>query len=343
MSTAFLGEGNGEIKTDLQEATDRIVNTDLSGGQESPLKTPIGEIRNRYALPLKDESSDHFINFIISKSYNFNAREVKDQEATIKLPLPQNLQTGYKANYNNDEIGALGEIFASGASQSSGTLGDIAEKSISSFKKNFSGATGMNLLTQFLESDAAGIATGLVSTRLGKFGGIAGFGAGQLASGAVKGSLAGLGVARNPHMAVIFSGPDFRTHSFQYKIVPKNVDEQNELANIISLFKQAMLPEYIHKNQFFRYPRQFDIQIPLGSDKRNPYFFSIATSVLESFEVDYQPDGPYFHDVGGVKAPIAVAFSMTFREVTMTTRETTQPYEGSIGLNQSGKLRGENR
>ena len=350
--TEFFGEGNNQTAPStessvLKELKEKALNTDFRGGEDQPLKAAIGSKRLTYKLPENDENTNHFVNFIISKQYEYNARQVKEPEVTITLPLPQNLQTGYRANYNNTEIGPLGNLFAEGAAQSTGTIGDIANKSLSQFKGNFSGATGMNLLTQFLESDAAGIATGLVANRLGPFGGAAGFGAGQLASGAVKGSMAGLGVTRNPHMAVLCSGPDLRTHSFQYKIVPKNVQEQNTLANVISLFKQAMMPEYIHANQFFRYPRQFDIQIPMGSaDLRNPYFFSIATSVLESFDVDYQPDGPYYHDVGGMKAPVAVALNMTFREVTMTTRRTTQPYNEDIGVGfdkSSGGLRGENR
>ena len=87
-----------------------------------------------------------------------------------------------------------------------------------------------------------------------------------------------------------------------------------------------MMPGYIAQDHFFDYPLMFDIQIPLGAngDFGNPYMFDIAPSVLTSFSVNYQPNGPAYHDLGGLKVPMAVEIQMDFTELTITTRDNIQ-------------------
>lgn len=350
-SDGSIGSGTGKVINE-PGLIEVLSSTNVGPGSEQPLQSAVGSGGlSRLQLPQNQEQTDHFITFRISKKYEYKNRSVSEPEVSIDLPLPQSLQTGYKANYNNAELGPIGDIIAKGANESDGTIGSVINKSLSGLTASFSKATAANMAVNVLNQEGAALIGGLIGNRLGgALGGIAA-GAGTAAGqGAIQGAQAGLGIARNPHMAVMFSGPDFRSHSFQYKFVPKNKAEQNELANIISAFKQAMLPEFVKSKQFFRYPRNIDVLIPLGDPSgRNPYFFSIASSVLEDFTVDYQPDGPYFHEVDGRLAPVAVAFNMTLRETTMTTRETVQRYTGDASgasLNNQNikeRLKGENR
>ena len=285
-------------------------------------------VRGKVVFPLNIENSDHFVNFLISKKYVFNSREIKDSEtdATIVLPLPQNLSTGYSAQYNNAQLGPIGAAVAGVANDSDGTIGDLfSSKSLSSLKKKITTEAGLNLASTALQSELAPlIGAGVGRALTGQLGTLAGAAAGYATGKAVEGAFAGLGVAANPHLAVLFSGPDFRKHSFQYRLVPQSKQEQDNLRDLIKIFKEAMLPSYIKDKHFFRYPRQFDIQIPLGDTKTNEYLFDIATSVLTSFTVNYQPTGPHFHDIGGKKAPVAVDIAMEFLETSVTTRQDVQ-------------------
>ena len=50
------------------------------------------------------------------------------------------------------------------------------------------------------------------------------------------------GVILNPNAEMLFGGTEFRNFTLTYKLVPRNEDESLACKNIISTFKQAMLP-----------------------------------------------------------------------------------------------------
>jgi hypothetical protein len=66
-----------------------------------------------------------------------------------------------------------------------------------------------------------------------------------LSSGVSASSLSALGqgLAFNPFMEQIFEGVSFRNHNFSFKLIARNIEEANEIAQIIKFFKMAMLPE----------------------------------------------------------------------------------------------------
>ena len=127
--------------------------------------------------------------------------------------------------------------------------------------------------------------------------------------------MAAAGVARNPHMATLFTGVDFRSHSFEYKFIPKSKQESDILADIIYRLKYHMAPSYAAEGHFFNYPEQFDIEF---ANKK--YLFDIGASVLSAFNVSYSGEGSsYFFNNEG--APVSVSLSMTFQELTINTKE----------------------
>ena len=219
----------------------------------------------------------------------------------ITLPIPSNMSTGYNAQYDTGTgIGVLGNFakdVASGAQPFSGEAAGTA--AVEQLK-----AIGLSASPEV----AALLAGGLSNTPLG-------LGVGAALGGAARGAAVGLGVAVNPHLAVIFSGVNFRSHQFQYKFSARNSGESDALREIIKRFKLNMVPT-IDGAAFFKYPNEFDIAF---SSKHEKYMFKFGTNVLTDFQVNYNPDGgSYFHDNG---APVSVSMSLTFTEIDILTQE----------------------
>ena len=223
---------------------------------------------------------------------------------TIALPIPSNLSTGYGASYSQEGIGILGQEareFVAGG----GGLQSAAEKLKSGEAADILGQQAKAIAAS-ASVEAAALVGGLVA-------GPAGVGVGAAAAGLARGALAGAAIAVNPHLAVLFEGVGFRSHSFQYKFSPRNQGESNALKRIIKVFKFAMHPE--EKDlAFFRYPDEFDITFP----NNELFLFKIGTSVLTDFQINYNPDGgSYFHENG---APVSVSLSMNFTELDVLTK-----------------------
>ena len=218
----------------------------------------------------------------------------------ITLPIPSNLSTGYNAQYDTGTgIGVLGNFaqqVASGETQFSAEAAGAA--AVEQAK-----AIGLSA-----SPEVAALLGGAVSGPLGA-------GVGAALGGAARGAAVGAGIAVNPHLAVIFSGVNFRTHSFQYKFSPRDAAESTTLKNIIKKFKLNMHPT-IEGAAFFKYPNEFDIAF---NSKNENFLFKFGTSVLSDFQINYNPDGgSYFHENG---APVSVGLSLTFTEIDIITQE----------------------
>ena len=219
---------------------------------------------------------------------------------SITLPIPSNLSTGYNAQYDTgtglNVLGNFAQQVASGETQ---------------FSAEAAGAAAVE------QAKAIGLsASPEVAALLGAgLSGPLGAGVGAALGGAARGAAVGAGIAVNPHLAVIFSGVNFRTHSFQYKFSPRDAGESATLKNIIKKFKLNMHPT-IEGAAFFKYPNEFDIAF---NSKNENFLFKFGTSVLSDFQINYNPDGgSYFHDNG---APVSVGLSLTFTEIDIITQE----------------------
>jgi hypothetical protein len=259
---------------------------------------------------------DHYVYFRISKDNKFKRDEVsrRDAQKTIILPMPSNLATAYNAQYSAEALGpAAGAAASVGAAARTGDGQNFAASLVAAFstegedgKESF--AKGLaNIGTLAAEQEAGAIIGGLA-------GGLGGAALGAAASGALQAGLAGAGVARNPHLATLFTGVNFREHSFQYKFVPRSQAESDALREIIYAFKYHMAPDYDGSGHFFLYPEQFDIEF-----KNKDYLFDIGASVLTAFSVNYTGEGAsfFFTETG---APVSVSINMSFQELTVNTK-----------------------
>jgi hypothetical protein len=222
----------------------------------------------------------------------------------VTLPIPTDLSTGYGVQYSQVGLGVLG-----GKAQEFYREGGDVSSAVEKFKVSEAG----ELLGEQAKAIGASIAPDVAAIIGGVFGGLAGASVGAAASGVARGALSGAGIAVNPHMAVLFEGVNFRTHSFNYKFSPRSADESKILKEIIFFFKMSMHPTK-DGLAFFNYPDEFEINF-----SHPDYLFNIGNSVLSSFNVNYQPDGGSHYHVNG--APVSLGLSLNFTEIEINTKE----------------------
>jgi hypothetical protein len=295
-------------------------------------------------LPLDVSEYDQFMMFRISKSYKYKREDFdkKSVYCTVTLPLPQNLSTSWQATWNGQSLGPVGAAAARNAPELIGAAQQAAQGNFDGAidkLKSVLGGEGLGLdaaslkevagnLALYYGSELTASAGGLLGAKGGVPGGILGAGLGQ----AVQGVTVGAGVVRNPYLAAAFEGVNFKTHNFSWNIVPKNEKESNTLRNIISAFRNAMLPGENKLKHFYDYPKQFGITL---SD--NKYLFDIKTSVLTSFDVNFHGKGAQYHYP--TNAPVEVTLNTSFLEtVVRLSNDENYGGDGYIKTPEEGKF-----
>lgn len=262
-------------------------------------------------LRFPDDLSDNYITFTV----NPRNRETKSKDvesaagAMIALPIPSNLSTGYGAQYDTGTgIGVLGSVARDATAAGATDIQSLAELA--------RGDELGNALVQQAKAIGLGASPEILALLGAGVSGPLGAGVGAALGGVARGAAVGAGIAVNPHLAVIFDGVNFRTHSFQYKFSPRSSGESNNVREIIKIFKKHMLPTLADGNAFFEYPDEFKIKF---NSKNEKFLFKIGTSVLTDFQINYNPDGgSYFHQNG---APVSVSMQLSFTEIDILTQD----------------------
>ena len=136
------------------------------------------------------------------------------------------------------------------------------------------------------------------------------------------------GAAPNSHQGMIYDGPgEFREHSFQWNLFPKNKDEAKEVKNIVANFKSSLLPGGTTtgnkgSNQidsaYWTFPDIFTIKFYVGGSEFKR--MRIFRSVLKSMSVDFGgAEGQIaFHKNG---EPVGTILNLNFQETIHVTND----------------------
>jgi hypothetical protein len=127
----------------------------------------------------------------------------------------------------------------------------------------------------------------------------------------------GMGVAPNPFREQVFRNVQTREFTFEYKFLPRNKTEVDNVQNIIYQFKFHMHPEVSTGGLFYIYPSTFDIAY-YYKGKENTNFNRISTCVLEDLAVDYGGQGFNTFASG---SPTEINIKLRFRELEVLTKE----------------------
>jgi hypothetical protein len=128
------------------------------------------------------------------------------------------------------------------------------------------------------------------------------------------------GLAPNPMKEQVFKGVDFRTFTMEYQFSPRSIAESDNVNNIIKALKYHMHPEYKKgaNNFLFLYPSEFDIEYYYQGEE-NLNLHRHTSCVLTELNVNYTPNGTFSTFKDG--RPTQINVSMTFRELTILTKE----------------------
>lgn len=290
-------------------------NTTTDQTTDDPTNQPSDGSAGGLEFPSDIHVIDHWVKFS-SFEYSRENRTAQPNQLPYKhhivLPVPPNLTTGYNAQYDNEALGFVGNV----ASRFGASARDAVTRGLNNdttvtkkFIDSLKGKKELGVKHILDEAGGAAVAAGLDS--FGAFG---------------SGLQQGAGVARNPHLAVLYKGTQFREHEFVYKFSPRNYQESEVLREIIFVFKEAMAPEFPEgsENYLFEYPDEWEITFRYGGGHGNPGgLFDIGPSVLTDFNISYHGQGvpSYFR---GSKMPSEIDISLKFRETNIITKKDIQ-------------------
>ena len=250
----------------------------------------------------------------------------------VYLAMPKGLQTQYSPSYRQIELGAAGAAAVQAVSKGAST--EQMAKLI--------GDTAGAVLPEF----ASGAFAGAVNN-IAQLGGLQG--------GLDANSLQALTRGRvfNPFKENIFTGMNFREHTFNFKLLARSAQEAQEMQNILTYFKEGSVPNIgasgdsntgksgagrflarnLSGNRFFTVPDSFNIKfIRLKPDgqtdaegNKDFMHFKIHPSVCTGLQINYTPDGQYtsFKSPGqdptkSIQVP-ALNLTLTFAETKLIT------------------------
>jgi hypothetical protein len=129
----------------------------------------------------------------------------------------------------------------------------------------------------------------------------------------------------NPHQALMYKGPGFRTFSFEFQLLAQSRAETENIRDIINRFKYFASPDIEGGNagrNFLTYPENFNIFFHTPSDR---FMFKILSCALVNISIDYMGSGVQSFFSNG--APVEIKLSLEFRELAiLTKKEIIQGY-----------------
>ena len=137
------------------------------------------------------------------------------------------------------------------------------------------------------------------------------------------------GKIMNPNLELLFSGPALRTFNYNYQFTPREDREAKEIRSIIKFFKKNMAP--IRKGKLFlESPNVFKLKYIFKNGGQHPFLNKIKLCALQSFNVQYTPDGSYMtYDDGSMTS---YTCSMTFQELNPVFEDDIEMSSNDMGF-----------
>jgi len=226
----------------------------------------------------------------------------------ILLYMPEDVSTGYKANWQGKAFSNIGAEFL---------------RTIGNGKQALSTAT--NAGKEALERSVPVLGAIAVSRMIGSITGD------SITADDIFSSTSG--AILNPNVELLFGGVDLRNFSLTYKLVPRNDTETVIINDIIKRFKRAMLPttnpgEIMGfnsngdnagiNNGFIGLPDLCQVVFMQGAGM-HPVLPKFKMCAITDVSVNYTPDGSYA--TYGDGQPVAIELGLTFQETKMVFQE----------------------
>lgn len=127
----------------------------------------------------------------------------------------------------------------------------------------------------------------------------------------------------NPNTEVLYQGPQLRTFSLNFKMVPRTDDEARLIKRICTQFKRASLPTGSSGNEknLIGVPKVVGVTFmsaPPNSNKaasKNEWVSQYKISALGGVDINYTPDGSWSTYRDG--SPVATQLTLQFQELKL--------------------------
>tara|TARA_B100001996_G_C18623933_1_gene578960 strand:+ start:92 stop:1375 length:1284 start_codon:yes stop_codon:yes gene_type:complete len=201
----------------------------------------------------------------------------------VYLPMQPGLADQTQVSWNQESMNALDSVIAGSGG---GAVEGASRSSLDSLSQGFGNAAGgiSEIVKDIKGPDVAAWAAGKM------------IGKNLLARGT--------GRAVNNNLELLFTGPTLRTFAYSYRFTPREEKESLMIKKIIRFFKKAMSPRKTKEKIFLESPDIFKLKYIYGPrGGQHPFLNKIKMCSLQSFDVQYTPDGSYStYDDGSMTA-----------------------------------------
>ena len=116
----------------------------------------------------------------------------------------------------------------------------------------------------------------------------------------------------NPNTELLFQGPQLRGFNFTFKLTPRSAPESARIKEIIKFFKKNMAAKATGNELYLKAPNVFSIKYKHKGAEHSGINL-INDCALQSFSVDYTPDGSYMAYADG--GMFSYTITMQFMEL----------------------------
>ncbi len=279
-------------------------------------------------VPVGSQGRTNNISLTRDPRSRFRKNSNKRPISTVLLPIPSNVQDGNSVSYQDSQMnsitaaavgGVTDAMKQGGAAVAAGDLkaGMDAVKGAGVSAIEQSGLTmgnAQDLITRKLAADAVNIFGGNVTLE-------------QIMARQT-------GEIFNPNMELLFNGPTLRAFKFQFKMMPRNRDESDQVKRIIRTFKKNMAPKTSQSRLFLNTPNIFELRYRQG-ESDHKFLHKFKQCVLQDLAVNYTGEGNYAtYDDG---TPISMVMDLTFKElepiydIDYDDPDTNEPLDNTVG------------
>ena len=295
-----------------------------------PRSKPLGANHSRAQSAISEDSTfpTKVVDYLKFDIFDSKKKTIID-DGTIYLYLPAGMKESYGVKYNGVELGFAGQAVLNEAGKIIDSGGEIDD------------GFGVRM-QEAAKSGKSAMLFGAASKVISGAVGLSGVGnASNLGANDVSALLDQK--IFNPYEKAIFAGVNgFRSHNFNFNLVPKTSQDVTDIYKIVDALRMAMLPGVSGENKWLTIPEFFKISIVRYSDSgesetiSNPkngarggmlnLLMQFPTElVLKSMSVDFANDtlqttseGQDLVDFG----PSAYRMSLAFQETSYLTKES---------------------
>lgn len=143
-----------------------------------------------------------------------------------------------------------------------------------------------------------------------------------------------LGQKVNPKTDVLFDTNEYRTHSYEFLLIPRSLNEAKNIDRIINFFQFYSLPSFrrTQSQQAARvgsfmigFPYEFVITFRDETGRELEHINRVARSVLKSVGIDHAAGGKTAFIKDGIDFyPVATKLTLEFQEVVLLGRDSDE-------------------